>query len=128
MWPAAVVAVLVGLTWAVWEVSDRGGVTSGSEEASTPMRVAVFPFDVQGDPDAAYLGEATMDLLSEADRRYYVERFKPMDKAGAYAIQEWIGLMRIGRLEGCYANVVGLPMPRLSRALARFGIFPEGLR
>ncbi|MFO8001693.1 MAG: Maf family nucleotide pyrophosphatase [Marinilabilia sp.] len=44
---------------------------------------------------------------------YYIDHFKPFDKAGAYGIQEWIGLTGIDRIEGCYFNVMGLPVPRL---------------
>ena len=51
--------------------------------------------------------------LSESDISWYVERYQPYDKAGAYAIQEGIGMRAIDRIEGCYYNVVGLPMPKL---------------
>lgn len=44
---------------------------------------------------------------------YYVTQFRPYDKAGAYAIQEWIGMVGIEKIEGCYFNVVGLPVSRL---------------
>lgn len=47
--------------------------------------------------------------LTEDEIEYYVTNFKPFDKAGAYAIQEWIGLIGIEKIEGSYFNVVGLP-------------------
>ncbi|MRH99264.1 septum formation protein Maf [Kriegella sp. EG-1] len=47
--------------------------------------------------------------LTAAEIEYYVAEFKPYDKAGAYGIQEWIGLIAIEAIEGSYANVVGLP-------------------
>lgn len=47
--------------------------------------------------------------LSEAEIYYYVEQYQPYDKAGAYGIQEWIGLVGISHIEGSYNNVVGLP-------------------
>ena len=47
--------------------------------------------------------------LTSGEIDYYVENFKPFDKAGGYAIQEWIGLIGITNLEGSYFNVVGLP-------------------
>ncbi len=47
--------------------------------------------------------------LTEAEVIHYVEKYKPLDKAGAYGIQEWIGLIGIDRIEGSYFNVVGLP-------------------
>ncbi len=48
-------------------------------------------------------------VLTTGEINYYVEKFKPYDKAGGYAIQEWIGLIGITRIEGSYFNVVGLP-------------------
>lgn len=47
--------------------------------------------------------------LSKEEIKYYVTKYKPYDKAGAYAIQEWIGLIGIEKIEGSYFNVVGLP-------------------
>jgi septum formation protein len=44
---------------------------------------------------------------------YYIDHYQPFDKAGAYAIQEWIGLNKISKIEGSYSNVVGLPTHRL---------------
>lgn len=51
--------------------------------------------------------------LTQAQIDYYVDHFKPFDKAGSYGIQEWIGAIGIKRIEGCYYNVVGLPLSRL---------------
>lgn len=51
---------------------------------------------------------------------YYVNRFKPFDKAGAYAIQEWIGLVGIRRIDGCFFNVMGLPVSRVWEELQKF--------
>lgn len=51
---------------------------------------------------------------------YYVHHFKPYDKAGGYAIQEWIGLTGLQYINGCYFNVVGLPMSRLINELHTF--------
>ncbi len=47
--------------------------------------------------------------LSDEEILYYIENYKPFDKAGGYGIQEWIGLIGIEQIEGSYANVVGLP-------------------
>ncbi|MFT4830550.1 MAG: septum formation protein [Psychroserpens sp.] len=47
--------------------------------------------------------------LSDDEIWYYIENYKPFDKAGGYGIQEWIGLIGIEQIEGSYANVVGLP-------------------
>ncbi|MBC8173205.1 MAG: septum formation protein Maf [Chitinophagales bacterium] len=51
-----------------------------------------------------------MHTLSESEIDFYIQQYKPFDKAGAYAIQEWIGLNKIYRIEGDYYNVVGFPM------------------
>jgi len=47
--------------------------------------------------------------LTDEEIRFYIENYKPFDKAGAYGIQEWIGLIGIEKIEGSYPNVVGLP-------------------
>ncbi|MDF1558675.1 MAG: Maf family nucleotide pyrophosphatase [Bacteroidales bacterium] len=59
-------------------------------------------------------------MLQEDEITYYVERFAPLDKAGAYGIQEWIGLRGITRIEGSYYNVVGMPVSDLLTELIRF--------
>ena len=51
--------------------------------------------------------------LTDEEIDYYIERYKPYDKAGAYGIQEWIGYIGITGIEGSYFNVVGLPVQRL---------------
>jgi septum formation protein len=58
--------------------------------------------------------------LSQAEIHYYIEHCKPYDKAGAYAIQEWIGLCKISRIEGTYTNIMGLPMEAVFRELEQF--------
>ena len=58
--------------------------------------------------------------LSEEEITYYVDTYKPFDKAGAYAIQEWIGHIGITRMEGSYFNVVGFPVQRVYEALLAF--------
>ena len=61
--------------------------------------------------------------LSDAEINYYVEEYKPLDKAGAYGIQEWIGLIGITKIEGSYFNVVGLPIAKLYEKLIQFVSF-----
>ena len=58
--------------------------------------------------------------LSEEEITYYVDTYKPFDKAGAYAIQEWIGHIGITRIEGSYFNVVGFPVQRVYEHLLQF--------
>jgi len=58
--------------------------------------------------------------LSDAEINYYVEKYKPLDKAGSYGIQEWIGMIGITKIEGSYFNVVGLPIAKLYQKLIQF--------
>ncbi len=60
------------------------------------------------------------DELSDAEIDYYIEYYQPFDKAGAYAIQEWIGLCKINKIEGTYANIMGLPVELVYQHLATF--------
>lgn len=58
--------------------------------------------------------------LEEAEINHYIRNFRPYDKAGAYGIQEWIGMWAIEKIEGSYFNVVGLPTHLLPGALQKF--------
>lgn len=66
----------------------------------------------------------TFARLSDDAINYYVNRYRPYDKAGAYGIQEWIGCIGISSIEGCFYNVMGLPLHALYTKLASYGIFP----
>ena len=61
--------------------------------------------------------DVTFKQLSEEEIDYYVRKYQPMDKAGAYGIQEWIGHIGVTGLEGSYFNVMGLPVQRIYEAL-----------
>ena len=61
----------------------------------------------------------TFTELSSDEIKYYLDNYKPFDKAGSYGIQEWIGLVAIEKIEGSYANVVGLPTHRLYEELMK---------
>ena len=58
--------------------------------------------------------------LSNQEIDYYITHYKPFDKAGAYGIQEWIGLIGISKIEGSYPNVVGLPVDKLYAKLKEY--------
>ena len=58
--------------------------------------------------------------LSPEEIDWYVERFSPLDKAGAYGIQEWIGAVAVEFIEGSFYNVMGLPVHQLYKVLKRF--------
>jgi septum formation protein len=62
----------------------------------------------------------TFKQLTSDEIDYYVHTYRPMDKAGAYGIQEWIGYIGVTALEGSYFNVMGLPVQRIYEALKTF--------
>ena len=59
--------------------------------------------------------------LTDEEIKFYVEKFRPLDKAGAYGIQEWIGLAGVAGIRGSYFNVVGLPVHRVYAELKKLG-------
>lgn len=60
------------------------------------------------------------NTLTQEELEYYVDTFRPMDKAGAYGVQEWIGYIGISHIDGSYFNVMGLPVQRLYEELKDF--------
>jgi len=64
--------------------------------------------------------EVTFKKLSISEIEHYVQTFKPFDKAGAYGIQEWIGMVGIKKIKGDYYNVVGMPLHTLWHELKKF--------
>lgn len=67
--------------------------------------------------DTAYV---FFKYLSDNEIEYYVDTYKPFDKAGAYGIQEWIGYMGIGKIEGSYFTIMGLPVHLVYQELLKF--------
>lgn len=61
--------------------------------------------------------KVTFNELTDEAIEYYIENHKPFDKAGAYGIQEWIGFIGVKKIEGSYANVIGLPVDRVYQYL-----------
>lgn len=62
----------------------------------------------------------TFEQLTDDEIRYYLDKYKPYDKAGAYGVQEWIGYVAISKLEGSFYNVMGFPVHRVYRELRKF--------
>ena len=58
--------------------------------------------------------------LTDEEINYYIEKYKPFDKAGSYGVQEWIGYIGIEKIVGSYFNVMGLPVKRLYDELKSF--------
>ncbi|TDE07224.1 Maf-like protein [Flavobacterium sandaracinum] len=63
--------------------------------------------------------KVTFNELSDESIRYYLENYKPYDKAGSYGIQEWIGFIGVSKIEGSYANVMGMPTDKVYEYLKK---------
>lgn len=61
--------------------------------------------------------EVKFATLTDEEIAYYVDRYQPMDKAGAYGVQEWIGFIGVEHIQGSYFNIMGLPVQRLYKEL-----------
>lgn len=62
----------------------------------------------------------TFNKLSDSEIYYYIDNFKPFDKAGAYGIQEWIGYIGIGKIKGSFFTIMGLPVHLVYQELSNF--------
>ena len=62
----------------------------------------------------------TFGCLTDDEIYYYIDKYQPFDKAGAYGIQEWIGFVGVERIEGSFYNVMGLPVQRIYNILKNF--------
>ena len=65
------------------------------------------------------VSDVTFATLTDEEIRYYVQHYRPMDKAGSYGIQEWIGFVGVECISGSYFNVMGLPVQRLYKELGK---------
>ena len=68
----------------------------------------------------ASVTDVTFSALTEQEIKHYVDQYQPMDKAGSYGIQEWIGFIGVTAINGCYYNVMGLPVQQLYTELKTF--------
>jgi len=66
------------------------------------------------------VSKVKLEKLSSTEIAYYIDKYQPYDKAGAYAIQEWIGLCKISKIEGTYSNIMGLPVDLVYTYLQEF--------
>ena len=70
----------------------------------------------------ASVSQVTFAQLSDEEIDYYVNRYRPLDKAGAYGIQEWIGYIGVTSIQGSYFNVMGLPVQRLYTEMKKLNL------
>lgn len=121
--------VLLTADTIVWAAGQMLGKPTNEEDAQRMLRV------LSGRTHQVYTGvcittlkeqhsfvdctDVTFKQLTEQEIKYYVEHYHPLDKAGAYGIQEWIGYIGVTAIRGSYFNVMGLPVHRIAEALTR---------
>ncbi len=77
---------------------------------------------ISGRKSASFFSKTDVSFrqLTDEEISYYIENYKPFDKAGSYGIQEWIGLVGVEYIYGSYTNVMGLPVKELYEQLLKF--------
>ena len=91
------------------------GLSGHAHEVITGVSIVTKKKTVQ----FASTSKVTFAALTDEEIAYYVDTYKPYDKAGAYGIQEWIGYVAVTRIEGSYFNVMGLPIQKLYSELKK---------
>jgi septum formation protein len=93
-----------------------GEISGNTHEVITGVTI----FSNSGEKTFSVSSKVTFDPLTPEEISFYIDNYRPYDKAGAYGIQEWIGLVACSRIEGSYFNVVGLPVRTLYKELQEF--------
>lgn len=119
----------------VWHKGEVLGKPHDAEDAKRMLRslsgethkviTGVTLTSWQKQSSFASMTEVRFSQLTEEEINYYVKRFMPLDKAGAYGIQEWIGHIGVEHINGSYFNVMGLPVQRLYQELKKWGVHPR---
>jgi len=103
--------------------SDRGNAIHMLQTLSNQMHIVYTGVSITSfNKQKTFCSETKVWFreLKHTDIEYYVDQYKPYDKAGAYGAQEWIGYVAIKRIEGSYFNVMGLPVQQLYFELEQF--------
>ena len=103
-------------------VNKENAIAILSELSGQTHEVITGVVLMRDDAELAFadITEVEFHQLSKAQIEFYVSKYQPYDKAGAYAIQEWIGVVGIKRVKGDFYNVMGLPVSRVVKALREF--------
>ena len=111
----------------VWHENMALGKPKNNQEAFEMLRAlsgrkheVISSISIKGKNFQKIINEVTVVYfkeISDAEINYYINNYKPFDKAGGYGIQEWIGLIAIEKIEGSFFNVVGLPVQKLYKEL-----------
>ena len=115
--------ILITSDTIVWHNSKALGKPKDAQDAfdilkslsnSTHEVITSVCFKTHLDSTVMYeVTKVTFNELSDEAIRYYIENYQPFDKAGAYGIQEWIGFVGVSKIEGSYANVMGMPTDKV---------------
>lgn len=103
--------------------ADREDAVNTLKELSGQTHLVITGVVLMKDDEEiafADITEVEFHFLTDAQIDYYVDHYHPFDKAGAYAIQEWVGVVGIKRVQGDFYNVMGLPVSRVVKALTQF--------
>ncbi|MDP2060275.1 MAG: Maf-like protein [Flavobacteriaceae bacterium] len=113
----------------VWLENEALGKANSAEEASQMLRrlsgkthevITAICFTTKHNQTIVHdVTKVTFENFDDREIDFYINHFKPFDKAGAYGIQDWIGLVGVKRLEGSYFNVMGLPTHVLYQTLLK---------
>ena len=87
------------------------------EGSSHLVITGVCLLSLQKEVSFAETTEVYLEPMTKDEIEHYVDKYQPFDKAGAYGIQEWIGWTKIGKINGSYSNVMGLPLSRVYQEL-----------
>lgn len=102
------------------DYDDAFGILKSLSEATHEVITSVCFKTAAKTETISEVTKVTFTKLSDEEIRYYLDNYKPFDKAGAYGIQEWIGLVGITKIEGSYTNVVGLPTEKVYAYLSNY--------
>ncbi len=103
--------------------NDRNGAIAMLRALSGGVHEVVTGVCIRSKKQKVTFSETTLvsfKELRDSDIEFYVDQYKPFDKAGGYGIQEWIGMIGIDKIDGSYFNVVGLPVDRLDSELQKW--------
>jgi septum formation protein len=103
---------------------DRSDAIKILSELSEKKHLVITGVVIINDTKEISLADVTevwFNELTSEQIEFYVDKYKPFDKAGAYAIQEWIGVVGIKKINGDFYNVMGLPISRVVQELSNFG-------
>lgn len=121
--------LLITVDTIVWLEHEALGKPEGREEAVRMLRklsgkshqviTGVCLTTTEWQKSFTSVTEVTFAELTDEEIRFYVDTYSPMDKAGSYGVQEWIGFIGVQSISGSYFNVMGLPIQKLYRELKK---------